>query len=71
MKTESVNANPDIEISARDSKQSDPARESLEVDIAVHDVERKVSAKADGITRENLGSPGHHGGPRRTSVTSS
>lgn len=62
MKTESVKANADIEISARDSKESDPALDSLEVDIAVHDVERRGRAKPDGITRENLGSPGHHGG---------
>jgi DNA-binding response OmpR family regulator/S1-C subfamily serine protease len=62
MKTESVKANADIEISAKDSNQSDLALDSLAVDIAVHDVERRGSAKPYGICRENLRSSGQGGG---------
>jgi DNA-binding response OmpR family regulator/S1-C subfamily serine protease len=62
MKTESVKANADIEISAKDSHQSDLALDSLAVDMAVHDVERRGSAKPYGICRENLRSSGQGGG---------
>lgn len=48
MKTESVKANADIEISARHSKQSDPALDSLEVDALDLGADDVISPPWDG-----------------------
>jgi S1-C subfamily serine protease/CheY-like chemotaxis protein len=62
MKTECLKVNTEVEISAGNSKQSDPGLAPLKFDIAIHDVEQRRGAKTDEITQGNLGSPGHNGG---------
>jgi DNA-binding response OmpR family regulator/S1-C subfamily serine protease len=60
MKTESLKSNADIDISAGNSKQSDPGLDPLKFDISVRDVKRRSGAKPDGVAQGNLGSSGHH-----------
>jgi S1-C subfamily serine protease len=60
MKSESVKSNADIDISAGNSKKSDPGPDPLKFDISVRDVKRRSGAKPDGVEQGNLGSSGHN-----------